>query len=1512
MRRRLPDILILVLLFLLPLILFWPQTLGGRTLLPTENLYQFEPFATYREVVNAPDVPHNALLSDLVLENYQWKQFIRDSIAQREIPLWNPYQFSGIPFMAAGQQSTLYPFSVLYYVLPLTVAYGWFTVAQLWLAGAFMFMFLRGLNVGRFGATIAGVTYQLAAFFVISAVFPMIIAAAAWLPLLLLMIKFVIRQRPLFGRPTSAPWVAIGAAALGCNILAGHVEITYYTLLIMAYYAAARLFIAWRGVGAHGGAISKSTDNPENNSTTNHVVSPNPHPASPEFGGGGSRSETEGASRRVAMRYIIQRGLWLGGMVILGLALGAVQFIPLFEFASMNFRSGSASYEQITGWAHPMRDILQFALPNFYGNPSHHAYFDVFSRTMVPVTVNGLGQAINHTEWGIKNYAEGALYVGILPLVLAGYAVVNAIRRRGESLTRPQTITFLLLALLGLTLMFGLPTYRLLYLLPGIDQLHSPFRWIYAVTLSVAVLAGFGAHQLANRDTAPLRRWFSYGLLASGALILLGLLASYIFYDRVEPLAQWILDNMVTATGENAISRFADARMFYSYQFTNVLTLGMMLLLSGAVFWWANRNPSAHTWGASRPKLWQIVAVGLVAIDLMIASWGFNPASDPLLLDFVPPAIQWLQDQPGDWRYTTLDDPTEPPIMNANMGWQYSLRDIRGYESIIPKHYVDYMAQIAPQTQLDFNRVAPLYTDYGNDFDYVDALESPLLDNLGVRYVITHKSTTLPEELTAPRGPRTGPKWSLAYEDEAVRIWSNGNEGLTFAMADADGKSFATWQPDLQRDTGREKFIDVRIDEPTWLVVNETYMPGWRAFIRPWGMGEEAEQPLDVQIVEDALQGVHIDDVDSLINQAIANGTAPQTMYLNAIETAIAADDEERVNALIDDLDALVATNPPELFGNLNGRIAESIARWRQSSNTSLEQRAFETELLQLRQANWTVRMVYSPASFQIGLFVSFIGTVLVIFMLGVWLWRQFVASDDDNTVARVARNSLAPIILNLFNRGIDFAFAFIMLRILGPADAGIYFYAGFIFIWFDIFTNFGLDVFLTREVARDPSRAARYFFTTSALRLSLTLAGVVLLAAFLFARQTFIAPPLSAEGVIAIILLYIGLLPGSLSKGMTSLFYAFQQAEYPAAITTLSTINKVILGLMALVLGFGVIGLAAVSIVTNVLTLVILMWGGRRLLTSPLNLLSTNGEETSSPSLLAERGLGGEVKRRIDLSLIRHMTRESWPLMVNHFLATIFFQIDILIIEAMHGVRMVGLYSVAYKWVAALNIVPAFFTQAMLPVMSRQAHEDREALKRTYILAVKLLVSLALPVAVLFTFLAWSLTALLGGSQFLPDGAIATQLMIWSIPIGWVNSLTQYVLIALDLQRRIMRAFAIAVAFNIITNLVLIPQYGYQAAALTTIASEMMLLLPFGWLLHGALGAINWGSMVWRPAVAASGMFAVMAMEWDTQPVIALIAGAIIYPAVLLVLRPFSTAEINHLLPLLPGRLRSVPFARP
>ncbi len=297
----------------------------------------------------------------------------------------------------------------------------------------------------------------------------------------------------------------------------------------------------------------------------------------------------------------------------------------------------------------------------------------------------------------------------------------------------------------------------------------------------------------------------------------------------------------------------------------------------------------------------------------------------------------------------------------------------------------------------------------------------------------------------------------------------------------------------------------------------------------------------------------------------------------------------------------------------------------------------------------------------------------------------------------------------------------------------------------------------------------------------------------------------------------------------------------------------------------------------------------------------------SAEPTPSAERASSG-LRALLDATLMRRMMGESAPLLFNHFLATIFFQIDVVIIEALRGAAMVGQYSVAYKWLTALNVIPAFFTQALLPRMSRLAHEDHGALRRDYLFAIKLMFSLALPTAIFFTFSAYFWAGFLGGAEYLPDGAIATQLMIWSIPIGWMNSLTQYTLIALDLQRRLTRAFAAGVIFNIVANLLFVPEYGYQAAAIATIFSEGVLFVGFALLLRTGLRGvgINWLDVIGRPLIAGALMLALMAVGYASQPALTLAASAVIYVGTLLALGTFNRAELARLLPLMPGRLRN------
>ncbi|MCI0708764.1 MAG: hypothetical protein L0154_01245 [Chloroflexi bacterium] len=705
MRRLLPDAIIIFGLLLLAIIFFAPATLGGRTLIPADNLFQGEPYASVREAVGVPDVPHNALISDLILQNYQWKSFIRDSISEREIPLWQPNMLAGTQFLANGQHSMLYPFSVLYYILPLDEAYGWFTVTQLWLAGIFMYFYLRGIELGRIAGVVGALTVEFSSFFIVSTVHPMIQAGAAWLPLLLLMIEWTLQAKPfpgIRGRPSRLPWVLIGGVALGMVHLAGHIEITYYTLLVMAFYAAARLLVMW-------------------------------------------------VRREQFLNALIRPALLLVLMVALGFGIDAVQFIPNVEAANGSFRTERAndSLETVRGYALPNRHILKFIMPNVYGNPVHHEYFDVLESETVeqdwlrppdnPESEDPI--RVTNTDFGIKNYVEGGAYSGILPLLLALYGVMAGVIAWRKGIFPTYHLIFGVLFLIAASFAFGLPTYAILYYgLPGIEQLHTPFRWLWVMTVCIGVLGGFGAQALSDsrRDdrpeywntdaaTAPLYRLAKTGgwiVIGIGVLILAGLFASLLAYDQFEPLVEQLYSGLAGA--QNV---FQTQEAFYSYEFRNVLYLGLFVIAAGTIFR-VSRCPIYVGRGERRFPIWQLLAGFVIFLDLTVATGDFNTFAKTEWLNYQPQSVQWLQD-----RMTESDQPFrihsyewEESILNANAGWRYDLQDLRGYDSLFSADYVDLMNRISPQDGLDHNRIVPVFA-----YKYPNAITNPLLDFLIVR-----------------------------------------------------------------------------------------------------------------------------------------------------------------------------------------------------------------------------------------------------------------------------------------------------------------------------------------------------------------------------------------------------------------------------------------------------------------------------------------------------------------------------------------------------------------------------------------------------------------------------------------------------------------------------------------------------------------------------------------------------------------------------------------------------------
>jgi len=175
------------------------------------------------------------LWEDMMYFSYPVRVFAATSMAMGQLPLWNPYTFGGMPFLADIQTTVLYvPCALLaLFVRDGTLSFYWLeamVIAHYVLAGWAMYLFASGFALRRGPALLAGAAYMLSGFMITHAIHQQIITMVAWFPLIAL----------LFSRATEAGgWRAafLCALVLGHSTLAGYPQLSlYFHAFLLAYF----------------------------------------------------------------------------------------------------------------------------------------------------------------------------------------------------------------------------------------------------------------------------------------------------------------------------------------------------------------------------------------------------------------------------------------------------------------------------------------------------------------------------------------------------------------------------------------------------------------------------------------------------------------------------------------------------------------------------------------------------------------------------------------------------------------------------------------------------------------------------------------------------------------------------------------------------------------------------------------------------------------------------------------------------------------------------------------------------------------------------------------------------------------------------------------------------------------------------------------------------------------------------------------------------------------------------
>jgi len=463
--------------------------------------------------------------------------------------------------------------------------------------------------------------------------------------------------------------------------------------------------------------------------------------------------------------------------LVLGLGLSAVQILPTAEYLAESARqSGVDPALAMTYSFWPWR-LVGFLLPNLFGSPVRGDY------------------------WGYGNFWEDAVYVGVLPLVMALVAAVLALSGRGEK----PALGRALLGLAAVSTLFAMgantPIFPFLFRwVPGFDLFQAPARWMIVPVFGVALLAGIGV-EAWRPPTGRALYWTRLGTAGAGGIALVALVSR----------------GLIAGLRPSFAPAFALAGALLA-------AVGILSLVKGRL----------------NERLWTAAVCALVLVDLVIAGWGLNPstgadlyAGTSRLPRQVDPAhrIYMAADVVYDlkfgyyFRFDQFDEDLDRRAVRdsgiPNVGMLDGLASADNFDPLLADRFVSWMEALEKQPLSQRTSLLRLM-DVGAVVD--SAAELPAVTYMPV-----------PE---ARRVRLVGQAVWAASPDEALqRTTADGFDPEAAVVLEGEPLPAQTAEPGATSleivDGGNPNRVTVTAASGGggWLVLSDTWYPGWVATI---------------------------------------------------------------------------------------------------------------------------------------------------------------------------------------------------------------------------------------------------------------------------------------------------------------------------------------------------------------------------------------------------------------------------------------------------------------------------------------------------------------------------------------------------------------------------------------------------------------------------------------------------------------------------------------------------------
>lgn len=459
-----------------------------------------------------------------------------------------------------------------------------------------------------------------------------------------------------------------------------------------------------------------------------------------------------------------------------------------------------------------------------------------------------------------------------------------------------------------------------------------------------------------------------------------------------------------------------------------------------------------------------------------------------------------------------------------------------------------------------------------------------------------------------------------------------------------------------------------------------------------------------------------------------------------------------------------------------------------------------------------------------------------------------------------IGRNIISLIFSRVLSGIVLFLIYTRLAQYLGPEAAGQYGLLAAYVTVFNFFIDLGMSQLVIKKISEDRTNSSKYlsnYFTVQFI-LAILFMLIMDLSVLLSNYPTFVKNALYVAG--------FGLLVSTLSLPARSVISAFQRLTVIAKVNFFNSMINGGMMVLAIVFRQNILFLSFISVSVGLFDFIVYSY-----------LVNKN----FTP-----------FKFSFDKVFIKQLFIWTFPFTLLTFFS-VYNRVDTLLLSHLRSFVETGYYTAAYKFWDTLAFLPAVIGVSLYPFFAEQLSKGRlDNVKTGLETYTRYMIALAVPLSVGAYMLSAKITLSFYGPSFAP-AANALWLLVVAVSLLIIYSPVNSLIIS-QLTKTATKITGFNLFYNITANLILIPKFGFVAAAAVTVGSELIQTIGYTYIIKKRIVNFTFYRYFIKPIIASLGMAAVIFVLKNYNVWLVIAVGGLVYLVVLFSIKFFYKEDWN------------------